>query len=65
VSLFICSKCGCVENTALGNFWKRHCYGHPVLCSECSTGVWHGQFKKRKATEQEIALSKNPRGRWP
>lgn len=47
MSLFVCSKCGCVENTALGLWWVR---GNPEyfkwdseneqykgkgLCSEC------------------------------
>lgn len=42
--LFICQKCGCIENTALGHYW-----GHKEkLCSECDTGKWHGAFKKEK-----------------
>ncbi len=23
--------------------------GRPVICSECSTGKWHGQYDKRPA----------------
>lgn len=29
-----------------------------MLCSECNTGVWHDEFEKMQATEDEIALSK-------
>jgi hypothetical protein len=54
VSLFQCPKCGCGENTALGsielddkgNFiWAdgKHLLR---LCSACSTGTWHGQWKR-------------------
>lgn len=46
--LFKCSKCGCVDNTALGNYWGLYaCDGKPPLCSECDTGVWHGRFPKK------------------
>lgn len=39
--LFICDKCNCVENTALGHFWGRdmELFGPELqkkaLCSEC------------------------------
>lgn len=48
--LFRCNQCGCVENTALSNYWptpdKRH-----ALCSACdpAIGKWHGQFPQRSA----------------
>ena len=29
--LFVCEKCGCVENTALGKYWAEK----ERLCSEC------------------------------
>lgn len=56
--LFKCSKCGCVENTALSNFWSRGMNFEtgklivpkpPALCSECdpAIGKWHGEFPKR------------------
>ena len=46
--LFECSECGCVENTALGEYWYRHQIEKlPPLCSECETGKWHGQFEKQ------------------
>lgn len=44
--LFNCSKCGVVENTALGAYWYNKAKERPVLCSECDTGVWHGRFAK-------------------
>lgn len=48
--LFRCSKCGCVENTALSNFWQAVDKAN-ALCSECdpAIGLWHGQFQKRSA----------------
>ena len=46
MSLFKCSGCGCVENTALGAYWQRP---HSALCSECATGKWHGQFAEEDA----------------
>ena len=49
--LFVCEKCGCVENTALGNYWLAK----ERLCGECYTGSWHGRFPKRKATAEELA----------
>lgn len=42
MSLYQCEKCGAKENTALGAYWSRDI----KLCSECSTGEWHGQFRK-------------------
>ena len=47
--LFACSKCHTVENTALGEYWKNQSEGKPVLCSECVTGTWHGEFPKEFA----------------
>jgi hypothetical protein len=45
--LFACSKCGCVENTALGKFWAQR---DAPLCSQCATGAWHGRFERKNAT---------------
>jgi hypothetical protein len=47
---FRCSKCGCVENTAVSNFWTKD-QGSPALCSECDPkiGKWHGRFSKDSA----------------
>ena len=44
--LFECTKCGCVENTATGDYWTRP---DAPLCSECSDGLWHDRFPKRSA----------------
>lgn len=44
MSLFVCDRCGCVENTALGDYWGCA----EKVCSECSTGTWHGRFPKEK-----------------
>jgi hypothetical protein len=44
--LFNCSQCGVIENTALGAYWNKLRKNEPVLCSECSTGEWHGKFSK-------------------
>lgn len=96
MSLFVCSKCGCIENTATcsnselrtvytaeikdedkffphmgrmdmdghddediivnGKVWKRK-DEIKVLCSECNDGVWHGEFNKEQATEDELKLA--------
>ena len=50
--LFECSKCHCVENTALSNYAWNHLHdGLPPLCSECDPeiGKWHGQFTNERA----------------
>lgn len=48
--LYRCSKCGCVENTAMSNYWRAADKAQ-ALCSECdpAIGQWHGQFPKRSA----------------
>jgi len=63
MSLFICQKCGCVENTAL--VCEKDGEGYPnihlmemlnnnqMLCSECNTGTWHGEFEKSEPTDLE------------
>lgn len=45
--LFRCSRCGCVDNTALGNFWTAP--KGQAKCSECDQGQWHGRFTKKPA----------------
>jgi hypothetical protein len=51
MSLYMCTKCGCVENTACANYWSAKSDGLPLECSECdrSIGKWHGRFPKRSA----------------
>ncbi|MDP3985620.1 MAG: hypothetical protein Q8P82_02545 [bacterium] len=46
MSLFRCTKCNCVENTAVSRYWFRG--SGPALCSACdpALGTWHGQFER-------------------
>ena len=48
--LFCCSQCGCVENTAMSNYWQA-VDKSKALCSECDPAIkqWHNQFPKRSA----------------
>lgn len=55
MSLFICSKCGCVENTATGDYWNRP---DEPLCSECSRGKWHNRFEKFIPTPEYLEENK-------
>lgn len=49
MSLFVCEKCKCVENTALGKYWAEK----EKLCSECAFGKWHDKFPKEKFNEEK------------
>lgn len=52
MSLFECSNCHCIENTACCNYWSLvHLEKKPPLCSECdpAIGKWHGRFTKKSA----------------
>ncbi len=50
---FVCSKCGCIENTACCHYWSKDMGNpkrdNPPLCSECDPLIskWHGRFPKR------------------
>lgn len=48
MSIFVCDKCGCIDNTATTRYWMR-CGGF-ALCSECdpAIGKWHGLFDRRQ-----------------
>ena len=52
MSLYRCTKCDCVENTACGEYWAQQMEAHKAgrklepLCSQCRTGTWHGQFER-------------------
>ncbi len=51
--LFVCSQCGCVDNTALAKgYWGAVDAQGNVFrdkrCTECKTGVWHNKFPKEK-----------------
>ena len=58
MSLFKCSKCGCIENTATSRFWVRK-KDEPPLCSQCDPkiGKWHGLFPRRPPKPNEELIS--------
>lgn len=69
MSLFLCSRCGTVENTgATSGYWANRGDGKPVLCSECADGKWHGLFPKRQLNETNYIVQPNgtlaPPGGW-
>jgi len=45
MSLFVCTKCQNIENTALCYYWSGS-----RLCSNCDPLIneWHGRFKQTK-----------------
>jgi hypothetical protein len=51
MSFFRCSNCGCVEDTALCNYWAARIRDTPTLCSGCDCKIdkWHGQFPRESA----------------
>src|SRR4029077_19590157 len=51
MSFFRCSNCGCVEDTALCNYWVARIRDTPTVCSgcDCNIGKWHGQFPRESA----------------
>jgi hypothetical protein len=49
--LFLCTKCGCVENTACCHYWSRNIVAGaeiPPVCSVCdpAIGKWHSRFAR-------------------
>ena len=62
MSLYRCSKCDVIENTALGGFWAQQIAAyeasvkHEPLCSQCDPeiGEWHGQFPRRGVTAEYV-----------
>lgn len=47
MGLFVCDKCGCIENTALGFYWGRYLIKWKdsnlnglALCSECAPSYY-------------------------
>lgn len=56
--LFVCSKCKCVENTALCNFWFEK-DKKKAKCSECDNkiGKWHNIFSKEKWNGKDRLIS--------
>lgn len=62
--LFICSKCKCIDNTALAVGKDRLGYwGHSEdpLCTECLNGEWHDCFPKRKYKGDEERVINPPK----
>jgi hypothetical protein len=49
--LFPCSKCNCVEDTALCHYWSARLRQTSAVCSSCDAtiGKWHGEFPKESA----------------
>ena len=56
MSLFLCTRCGCIENTAGSGYHGRNYQAlaaglpkPPPLCSACNpdVGEWHGTFPRR------------------
>lgn len=56
MSVFRCSGCGCMENTACSNYWSVEDRSK-ALCTECDPeiGKWHGIFPKRSAKGMVLA----------
>lgn len=54
MSAYICEKCGCVDNTALGGYWKNALRKEFKMCSECNTRTWHNEFPKQHWTEYGV-----------
>ena len=67
--LFVCERCGAIENTACGGtFWhSKSCVGDKfykedkvgffckeALCCKCHTGRWHNKFPYEIATEESV-----------
>lgn len=60
MSLYRCTKCDVIENTALGGYWIQQMDAHKAgvkyepLCSQCdpTIGKWHGQFPRKGVTAE-------------
>lgn len=52
MSLYRCTKCDVIENTALGEYWVQMMDAYEAdtpfapLCSLCHAGEWHGEFRR-------------------
>lgn len=58
MSIYICEKCGAIDNTALGGYWHNCRKNEPKMCSECNTGKWHGEFPKRYWNDEIYGVEK-------
>lgn len=48
---YICEECGCIDNTAIGGYYKNYINKEELKCSECNFGKWHGEFDKKHWSE--------------
>jgi len=46
MSLFRCSQCDTVDNTAVSDYYQSKRDRTPAICTFCSRGVWHGHFAR-------------------
>ena len=53
MSCFQCSKCGCVEDTALCHYWSACIQETAPVCSACDPkiGKWHGEFPRQSLAQ--------------
>lgn len=58
MSIYICIKCGSIENTAVGGYYQNLRAGIPVMCSECNTGKWHKVFEKKFWNDASYGVDK-------
>ena len=51
--LFPCSKCNCIEDTALSHYWSARLRQKSAVCSACDPKIakWHGQFVRESADD--------------
>ena len=58
--VFVCSKCGCIDNTVTADYWWQ---GYDTgskpekpLCAQCNPeiGKWHGEFERRPLRPDEV-----------
>lgn len=54
MSVYICEKCGAIENTATGGCWKNLIKNEPKQYSECNFGKWHNKFPKKHWTDYGV-----------
>jgi hypothetical protein len=62
MSLFRCTRCDTIDNTALGGYHAQaNGAAHAPLCSACDPeiGQWHGEFPRRVVTAEWLTC---PRG---
>jgi hypothetical protein len=43
----------------MGEYWANYYLNKPVLCSECATGEWHGEFEKQTLEESGYVKAKS------